>query len=436
MPSRVVKKPATLTRKQRRHMRHDQMQTRWILLIMGAIIVVIVGVIGFGYLNTYYLRVKDPAAIVYGETITIGDVQHEVRYQRVQLVASYNRLVGAAANPLLDPNDAAALTAQADQVALQLSDKVALGDLALDFLIDAKIARHEAAQRGITVGDEEVQAAINGIIGYIPAATLTAMPSPSITRTPTVTSTHTLTPTVTSGGPTLTPSPTNTPTPTLTPTVSGTVTVTLTPSLTPTTTKVPTATPFTEAAFNKYYTLYVENIEHQTGITEEQFRERVRSELYIEKVRNAVMDEVPRDEEQVHLAEIVTDTREKADDALARLNRGESWYVVVEEVSIDTATKSRGGDIGWIAEEDPPTETETAAFSLNVGDVSQVIQTGANTWVILKLIGKGPRPMSAERYAAAQAAAYQEWLSGIKNDLTILDRKGIPEELIPTEPNI
>jgi parvulin-like peptidyl-prolyl isomerase len=437
MPSRVVKKQDTLTRKQRRHLRRDQEQTRWVIGIAAVIILVVVGVIGYGYVNTYYLRVKNPAAIVYGETITIGDVQREVRYQRVQLIASYQRLV-ASATTLMDPIESAALTAQANQVALSLSDNVALADAALTFLIDARIARHEAESRGITVSDEEVQAELDAVMGYIPAATLTAMPSPSKSRTPTVTSTQTLTPTITVGGPTLTPSPTDTPTPTLTltATIGGTVTATMTTTLTPTTTKVPTATPFTEQAFQKYYTLYIANIERQTGINEEAFLERVRSELFIRKVREAVMDEVTSTEEQVHLAQIVVADETLAYQTLGRLRRGDLWATVVKEVSIDTASKDKNGDIGWIPMQDPPTDLEKAAFELEVGGLSHVIQTGANTWVILKVLGKGPRPMNADKYAAAQSAAYQEWLTGMRNDTNVVERKEMPEEMIPSKPDI
>jgi parvulin-like peptidyl-prolyl isomerase len=437
MPQRVAKKPESLTRKQRSHLRRDQAQTRWVLIITAAIIVVVAGVIGYGYLNTYFLRVRQPAAIVYGETITIGQVQEEVRYQRLQLVASFNRLI-TFSTTLLDPTEAASLNSQAELIANQLSDKVALGNSALQFLIEAKIARREAAARGITVSDEEVQNAVNGMLGYIPAATLTAMPSPTITPTFTETSTPTLIPTVTAGGPTLTPSPSETPTatPTLTPTIGGTVTATSSPSLTPTITPIPTATPFTEQAFNKYYGIFIANIQNQTGMNEAEFRERVRSDLYIQKVRNAIMADVPDTEEQVHLEEIVLDDQQKAVDTLARLLRGEFWSQVCAEVSIDAANKDNSGDIGWISLEEPPTEIEKAAFALKVGEISQVLQTGANTWVILKVVDRDERPMNPEKYATMQSAAYQDWLNVILNDPAIVDKKGIPEELIPSKPNI
>jgi parvulin-like peptidyl-prolyl isomerase len=437
MPSRVERTPTTLTRKQRRHLRRDQVQTRWVLAITAAIILVVVGVIGYGYLNTYFLRVQQPAAVVYGKTITIGQVQEEIRFERMQLVASYNRLLESATS-LLDPTEAAALNSQAQVIAASLSDKVALADSSLQFLIDAEIARHEAGLREITVSDEEVQAAVDDVLGYIPAATLTAMPSPSKTLTFTPTSTHTLTPTVTLGGPTLTPSSTNTLTPTLTqtPTLGGTVTATLTPSLTFTPTKIPTATPFTEQAYQKYYTLYIADIQRQSGITEAEYRERVRSELYIEKVRNAIMAEVPKTEEQVHLAQLVVGDYQKAVDTLARLLRGETWNALVAEVSTDAASKDKGGDIGWVPMQDPPTDLEKAAYALKAGEVSQVLQTGANTWVILKVLERGPRPMAAEKYAAAQQAAYQDWLTGIRNNADVVDKKGMPEEMIPSKPTI
>jgi predicted negative regulator of RcsB-dependent stress response len=122
MPSRVEKTPTALTRKQRRHLRRDQVQTRWVLAITGAIILVVAGVIGYGYLNTYFLRVKQPAAVVYEKTITIGQVQEEVRFQRLQLVASYNRLI-ASAGTVLDMTESAALSAQAEVIGAAVPDR-------------------------------------------------------------------------------------------------------------------------------------------------------------------------------------------------------------------------------------------------------------------------------------------------------------------------
>jgi parvulin-like peptidyl-prolyl isomerase len=423
MPTKAMRSPETLTRKQRRHLRRDQQQTRAVLLITAVIILVVAGVIGYGYLNTYYLQVRKPAAVVYGETITIGQVQNEVRFSRMQMVASYNRII-LAQSSVIDPVDSTALSSKAAQISDALSDSEALGQSALNFLIEAAIARNEAKALGVAVSDDEVQQQIYDMLDFIPAATLTAMPSPTRTGTSTPTSTFTLTPSVTSGGPTLTPSSTPTFTPTLTPTLSGTVTATLTPSLTYTPSPWPTATPFTEAAFEKYYGLFIAKIQRETRMTEEEFRERVRSEVYIRKVRAAIMAGVPSTEEQVHLAQIVTASRDDAGKAWVRAVAGQNWSDLAKELSIDDATKEKGGDIGWIAKENPPTEIEKRAFAMEVGAISDVIQTASNTWIILKVLEKGQRPIAPEKYAAAQDSAYQRWLEGITGNTAIVEKKG------------
>jgi parvulin-like peptidyl-prolyl isomerase len=437
MPSRVVKSPAPLTRKQRHHIRKDQEQTRWVWVITAAILVVVVAVIGFGYYNTYFLQANNPAAYVYGEKITIAQAQKEIRWERMQLIATYSRL-NLASTATQDSTQSQTYLSQAAGIKVQLDNKTAVSDGALQFLIEGIIARHEATARGIVVTEEELQAKINEILGYIPEATLTAMPSPSITFTPTMTPTWTLTLTPTLGGPTMTPTSTITPTPTVTPTlvVTGTVTPTLIPSLTSTATIVPTATPFTQAAFQKYYKLYLSDVKRLTRMSEADFRHRAETELYIEKVKAAVMAEAVRTEDQVHLAEIVVADQATALAVRARVAGGESFAAVAKEVSLDADSKANGGDVGWIAMGNPPSAMEQAAFAMNYGEISQPIQTSPTTWVIIKLIDKANRPMAADKYSAEQQTFYLQWLADAKKAPGVVDLKIIPTDLIPTDPKI
>lgn len=436
MPSRVVKNPEPLTRKQRHHIRRDQAQTRWVWVITAIILVLVVAVIGFGYYNTYYLQASNPAAIVYGEKITITQMQKEVRWERMQLIATYTRLNLAGTNPL-DPQ-AGLYSAQANEIKAALNDKTSIGDQALQFLIEAKIARHEAAARGIVVTDAEVQAKVDDMLGYIPEATLTAMPSPTntvpFTPTPTVTVTSSPTP----GGPTFTPTSTITPTPTITPTyvVTGTVTPILTPSITSTPTVVPTSTPFLQAAFQKYYKLYLSDIQRLTNMTETEFLERVRSELYIEKVQAAVMVVVSRNVDQVHLAQIVVADEATAKDIHYRFLAGKSFSDLAKEFSLDTATKNNGGDLGWIAEGNPPSDMEKTVFAMKIGQISMPIQTTPTTWVVILVLEKGSRPMAADKYASEQQSYYLKWLDDAQKVPGAVDRKAVPSELIPADPKI
>jgi parvulin-like peptidyl-prolyl isomerase len=436
MPSKVLQGPEPLTRKQRHHIRRDQEQTRWVWVITAVILFLVAAVIAFGYYSTYFLQVNNTAATVYGEKISVAQVQAEVRWERMQLIATYSRLNLAGVNPL-DPQ-AQLYIVKASQIKTNLDNKTAVGDNALQFLIDAKIARHEAASLGITVTDAEVQAQVDSILGYIPEATLTAMPSPTNTVPFTPTPTWTTIPTATAGGPTFTPTSTITPTPTITPTfvVTGTVTPTLIPSITSTPTLVPTATPFTQAEYTKYFTLYLANIRKLTRMSETDFRERVRSELYIQKVKAAVVKGLPQNEDQVHLAEIVTADQATASSARLRIIAGEAFSAVATEVSLDAATNAKGGDAGWVAEGNPPSDMEKTAFALTVGQISEPIQTSPTTWVIIKLLDKASRPMSADKYASLQESFYQKWLQDKLNTPGTVDKKGIPSDLIPLDPKL
>jgi parvulin-like peptidyl-prolyl isomerase len=170
-------------------------------------------------------------------------------------------------------------------------------------------------------------------------------------------------------------------------------------------------------------------------MTETDFRERVRSELLIEKVKTAVMAGLPKNEDQVYLAEIVVADEATAKSVRAQIVAGASFFAVAKQVSLDAASKANGGVIGWIAEGTPPSEMEKAAFAMKSGEISQPIQTSLTTWVIILLMDKGSQPIAADKYASQQQAYYQQWLQNAQNTPGILDKKGIPSDLIPADPS-
>jgi len=61
--------------------------------------------------------------------------------------------------------------------------------------------------------------------------------------------------------------------------------------------------------------------------------------------------------------------REKAEAALARINNGEDFAAVANDVSDDAGTKAQGGDLGWIARGMLPGAFEDTLFGMQAGDV-------------------------------------------------------------------
>ncbi|ATX79092.1 peptidyl-prolyl cis-trans isomerase D [Mariprofundus aestuarium] len=66
--------------------------------------------------------------------------------------------------------------------------------------------------------------------------------------------------------------------------------------------------------------------------------------------------------------------REKIEKALARIKAGEAFTAVAEDVS-DDVTAKKGGDLGWFKQGVMIAPFEESVFSLNKGDVSEIVES-------------------------------------------------------------
>lgn len=79
--------------------------------------------------------------------------------------------------------------------------------------------------------------------------------------------------------------------------------------------------------------------------------------------------------------------KEKAEDILKKVRAGEDFAKVATEFSEDPGTKSKGGDLGFFSKGAMTQEFEKAAFSLNPGEVSGLVETVFG-YHIIKVEGK------------------------------------------------
>lgn len=73
--------------------------------------------------------------------------------------------------------------------------------------------------------------------------------------------------------------------------------------------------------------------------------------------------------------EDVAKARERAEAGLARIRGGEDFAAVASELSEDPGSKDRGGDLGFFTRGQMVPPFEEAAFALQVGEVSDVVET-------------------------------------------------------------
>ncbi len=447
-------RPVLHTRKHLARLDRERRQTRWILFSFIGIVVIVLGLVIYGFLDQTYLQYRRPVARVGNVTITIGEWQARVRMQRrsiinqIELYAQYSQYLG------MD------LSSQEQQLASQLNDTNTLGQNVLDTMIDEEIIRQESAKRGITASPAEVQAAIQANFNYYPSGT----PTPSITPTSVSTPTYdpttlalvTLTPTPTAvltavASPTATIDLTKSPTPTLnltvsptaslspTPTVSATPTEPPTPTATAgpsptatgTATATPTATPYTLEAFQSAYQTSVANLKG-LGATDPQIQQIYETSVLHDKLLAVITADVPHTQEQVWARHILVADEATANTVRQQLLNGGDFAKLAAQYSTDTATKNNGGDLGWFAKGVMVPEFDAAAFSLPVGEISQPVKTQFG-YHIIQVLARTEMPLDAAAYSQAQQTAFTDWLKNARTEYNVVTYNNW-QNIVPTDP--
>jgi hypothetical protein len=121
---------------------------------------------------------------------------------------------------------------------------------------------------------------------------------------------------------------------------------------------------------------------------------------------------------QLHLRRIETDTAANAAKVRSELLAGKlsdaTWTTLAAKNSLDTNTKSTGGDMGWGSQGTGDGGIEYWAFNSarKVGDLSPVIADSSGTFDVVQVLGIDPsRAVDATTLSSAQSNALDHWLT-------------------------
>ena len=398
----------------------ERRQTKIISSIAIGLVVVIVGLIGYGILNETVLKARRPVVTVNGETVSLREFQVRVRVARQQLVNQYMQYYQFAQMFGIDPSTDPNLSQTFNQIQTQLGTPSLIGQQVIEDITNDLIIRQYAKANGIVVTQAEIEKAVKDAFGYYPDGT----PSPTPTSTTLSYSTLSplqyslMTPTATS---TLIPSATLSLTPTLGPSETPTILPSLTPTftITPVPSITPTATPYTLEGFQKQYKDGLMSYS-VFGVTENDFRKvYFESRLYRQRVTDIVTGSVAHEEEQVWARHILVADEATALSIRQKLMSGANFVSLAAQTSIDTGSKDKGGDLGWFGKGKMVVEFENAAFALKIGEISQPIKS-TNGWHIIQVLGHEIRPLTETEYSSAVTGVFNQWLLEQRNNAKII----------------
>ena len=394
--------PKIATKKHIARLERERRQVGFIRTISIIAITLVIILVGYGILDTTYLKLNQIVAEVNGEEIHLGYWQQRVQMYRLNLINTLQQYQYYQQSFGLDT------TQQQQEITTQLQSDLFLGETVLNQLVDETLIRQEAQKHGITVTDAEVEEKIQGAYNFYPNGT----PSPTIT--PTEFSTPTLsaeqkalfkpTSTPTEVSVTSTAAPTNTAEPAATATPAQVATPTFLPQL-----PTATATPYDLEGFQSQYADTLDNYK-SVKVSEETFRSVYVNQIYREKLMAEIVKDTPSTEEQVRARHILIKDAQLATSVYGKLKSGENFAEAASQYSEDTGSAVNGGDLGWFGRGAMVSEFEQAAFSQPIGEIGEPVQSEFG-YHIIQVIAREQMPVSSSRYEQLKQEAFDSWLS-------------------------
>jgi len=145
------------------------------------------------------------------------------------------------------------------------------------------------------------------------------------------------------------------------------------------------------------------------GLSDEYFARLVLDSELVNRLGESLAPD--RQTEQVHARHILVADADTGAQVLDRLESGEEWAALAAELSLDTSNKDDAGDLGWFPRGVMVSEFEEAAFSIEPGATSGLVETQFGVHII-QVLEKGMRDMDDASYEAVKQQAFEDWFSG------------------------
>jgi len=366
------------TKKQIAYSRRHARQNRIIMLSLAGLAAVIVLILAYGLIQEMVIKPNRPVAVVNGNEIKADLYQDLVTYYRYNQHATMLNLEQGLLDLQNSSEDNEFLISFYQQQLAQMQAQLdTIPEMALEAMIEDELIREKAAEENIVVTRQEAEEAIEAELRQA-----LSQPQEVITGTETL----------------------------------------------------PEPAPVSQEEVDDLYARILDNI----TISKESFEEIRRRELVRSELQEILADEVVTTGLVVHAQIIQTETEEEAIAAKERIEAGEEFSVVAQEVSTDTLSVANGGDLGWVAEGQVSASygqaLEDLIFGPSPGKDLYTLQSGVMFYVvqILERDENGPLPESV--VSQLQSSALNDWLQERKEAPDVEIERLLEEDQIPPDP--
>jgi len=330
---------------------------------MTALLAIVAAVVIGGLVIGKFVTPAKVVATVFGEEISVGEFQIRVKMQRANMVAEHDQYyqVMAQIEDQASQQQYANIVAQYEY---QLDPPEILGQSIINQMIDEILIKREAQSRGIEVSDAEVTETLQNVFGYFPNPEFPDKPGENEDE----------------DAPAAAPVPTS----------------------------------VTEEEYQTELDIYLDSYS-QYGVDEGVIYQLIEAELYRERLTDLLAEGISTEEDQVWARHILVEDEETAESIFVRLEDGEAFIALAQELSIDPSAASNFGDLGWFNAATMIPEFSEAAFGGEIGDIVGPVETTYG-FHIIEIMGHEFRPMAEEELNNVLNVALVDLLSEIKTE--------------------
>jgi len=350
----------------------EDRQKRIIIITTISVLVIVLGLVAFGVIDRFVLTPKVTVIELEDEEITADQFEEQIRWRRRNMIMDVDQMLMTFQQLGGTPEVFDYFEQQLMLAVTSLQQPLMVGQEVLKALTQDIILKVEAEKMGIIVDDARIDQEIEEAFGYFTGGT----PTPAVTLAPSIT-------------------------PETSDDQDGEPDPTATPLLQP--------TEYTEELFENNYKEFLLSVK-DIGVSEETIRDIIEISFIREEIIEIVSAEVAEEAEHVWIRHILVADEDTANEVVEKLAAGEDFVDLATEYSLDTSNKENGGDLDWFSRGAMVQPFEEAAFALEVGDISDPVQTDFG-WHILESLGKDDLLLDPSAYQQLRNQAFTDWLT-------------------------